>query len=172
MFTQILQKDVEFYDSRKTGDLISRLEADTTVVEGGLSNHFSSLVYNSVYCLATIIILFAKNWAMALFLIGIMCPFLCTGPVYGRYMKEIYKEVSNTKAKSSDYAEEALSNVRNIKAHATEELETGRLYKALTAVYDAEMLGAKVVGFFGFFILMMIFGTLDGLVFFAAFLES
>ena len=33
LFEEILKKDVEFFDSRKTGDLISRLEADTVKIE-------------------------------------------------------------------------------------------------------------------------------------------
>jgi len=33
-----MQKDVEFFDSRKTGDLISRLVSDTTKVENAVSS--------------------------------------------------------------------------------------------------------------------------------------
>ena len=33
LFDEIMSKDVEFFDSRKTGDLISRLEADTAKIE-------------------------------------------------------------------------------------------------------------------------------------------
>lgn len=41
LFDEIMQKDVEFFDGRKTGDLISRMEADTQKVESGLSNQLA-----------------------------------------------------------------------------------------------------------------------------------
>lgn len=37
LFDEILKKDVEFYDGRKTGDLMSRMEADTEKVQDGLA---------------------------------------------------------------------------------------------------------------------------------------
>lgn len=61
---------------------------------------------------------------MALFIVGIMFPFLCVGPIYGRVLKKIQKAVSDTKAQSSDIAEEALGNIRVVKAFATEDRES------------------------------------------------
>lgn len=37
VFEEIIKKDVEFFDSRKTGDLISRLQADTAKIEAALT---------------------------------------------------------------------------------------------------------------------------------------
>jgi len=37
LFEEIVNKDVEFFDSRKTGDLISRLQADTAQIENAIS---------------------------------------------------------------------------------------------------------------------------------------
>jgi ABC-type multidrug transport system fused ATPase/permease subunit len=38
LFTEIMKKDMEFFDSRKTGDLCSRLQSDISKIENAISN--------------------------------------------------------------------------------------------------------------------------------------
>jgi ABC-type multidrug transport system fused ATPase/permease subunit len=72
----------------------------------------------------TILMLFIFiSWKMTLFLIGTMAPTLCFTPIYGRYAKRIRKEISDAKANASNVAEEAIANIRTVKAFATEEVE-------------------------------------------------
>lgn len=58
LFDEILHKDVEFFDGRKTGDLMSRMEADTAKVENGLSNQLAALARSTVYCICVVVIIF------------------------------------------------------------------------------------------------------------------
>lgn len=60
---------------------------------------------------------------MTLFTLGIMLPTMFFGPVYGRAMRKLQKEISDGKAAASALAEEAFSNVRTVKAFATEDRE-------------------------------------------------
>ena len=41
-------KDVEFFDQRKTGELISRINSDTTAVESITTDAFTNLVTNFI----------------------------------------------------------------------------------------------------------------------------
>jgi ABC-type multidrug transport system fused ATPase/permease subunit len=38
VFEKIINQEVAFFDSRKTGDLISRLQADTAKIENALAS--------------------------------------------------------------------------------------------------------------------------------------
>ena len=60
---------------------------------------------------------------MTLFTFAIMMPTMFFGPVYGRFMRKINKVISDGKADASAIAEEAFSNIRTVKAFATEDTE-------------------------------------------------
>jgi len=123
LFKEILSKDCEFFDSRKTGDLLSRLSADTAKIENAISSQVSILIKSLLYILIVFGMFFYISWKMALFTIGVMIPTLFAGPIYGRFMKRIMKEISDGKAGASNVAEEAFSNIRTVKAFATEDRE-------------------------------------------------
>ena len=108
---------------------------------------------------------------MASFTLGILVPFMVIGPLYGKIVKKIKKEVSDAQAKASDIAEEALGNIRVVKCHATEDLETQNFLKGVTDVYNAEFWDAVAYGCFSGFMSVLMFGTLDALVFFAGYLN-
>lgn len=44
LFNSISTKDVSFFDKNKSGDLVSRLSSDTTVIEDGISTNISMLL--------------------------------------------------------------------------------------------------------------------------------
>lgn len=60
---------------------------------------------------------------MTLFILALMTPTMVFGPIYGKFMKRIMKDISDGKAAASNVAEEAFSNIRTVKAFATEDRE-------------------------------------------------
>jgi len=123
LFREILSKDCEFFDSRKTGDLLSRLSADTAKIENAVSTQVSILIKSTLFIIVVFGMFFYISWKMALFTLAVMMPTLFAGPIYGKFMKRVSKNISDGKAEASNVAEEAFSNIRTVKAFATEDRE-------------------------------------------------
>ena len=79
---------------------------------------------------------------------AILAPVFCLTPIYGKSMKKINKDISDGKAASSNVAEEAMSNVRTVKAFATEDFECTKYYKKNEYVYNRAKSAAICYGFF------------------------
>ena len=167
-----MHKDVAFFDSRRTGDLISRLSSDTAAIEGAISTQVAMLLKSGLYCIIVLVMFFVISWKMTLFTLGVMLPTTVAGPIYGKFAKRIRKEISDAKAESSNVAEEAIANIRTVKAFATEELECTEYQHKNDAIYTKAKLQAFWYGGFQFFMQFIMFGSLDALVYFAAFLNS
>lgn len=114
---------------------------------------------------------FYISWQMTLFTFGVMLPTMFFGPIYGKFMRKINKTISDGKAEASSIAEEAFVNIRTVKAFATEDSEC----KAYAAKNDFVFINAKkaamAYGLFQFTMTFVMFGSLDALVYFAAFLN-
>lgn len=67
-------------------------------------------------------------------------------------------------------AEEAFANIRTVKAFATEEIECASFAKMNDAVYETGKKAAIYYGLFNFSTELIIFGSIDALVFFASYL--
>jgi ATP-binding cassette subfamily B (MDR/TAP) protein 9 len=91
---------------------------------------------------------FKISWKMTLFTIAIMLPGMIFSPIYGKTMKRLNKEISDGKAAASSIAEEAFSNIRTVKAFATEDRECINYADKNDYVYLKAKESAKCYGFF------------------------
>ena len=148
LFDEILSKDVEFFDSRKTGDLISRLEADTAKIEAAAATQLVMVIKSTLYILLCLAVFFYISWQMSLFTLGVMLPVLCLGPIYGGFVREYNKKISDAKASASEHAEEIFGNVRTVKAFATEDAECLIYQERNDEIFAYEFKVAIAYGFF------------------------
>jgi ABC-type bacteriocin/lantibiotic exporter with double-glycine peptidase domain len=51
---QLLSKDIGWYDSQKTGDILSRISNDTSMIQDGLSTNISMFFRSFVFIIASI----------------------------------------------------------------------------------------------------------------------
>jgi len=56
-YTTIVEKDIAFFDDRRTGDIISRLNSDVMVVQETLSNNFSMVSRACLGIIASLVIM-------------------------------------------------------------------------------------------------------------------
>ncbi len=86
LFVEIMKKDVEFFDTRKTGDLISRLQSDTQKVQDALSRQLQMMTKSSLECVLCLGVFLYISWRMTLLTVGIMLPMMIFTPFYGFYI--------------------------------------------------------------------------------------
>lgn len=142
VFDEIISKDVAFFDQRRTGDLISRLQADTAKIENALSTQVAMLIKSGLYNVIVVVMFFIISWRMTLFTLALMIPTMFMGPAYGRVVRRLQKEISDRKAEASAVAEQAFSNIRTVKAFATEDYEAMQYQAANQGVFaSARSLG-------------------------------
>ena len=157
IYSAIIHKDVAFFDARKTGDLLSRLNSDTSVIQDGLSTNVSLFVRSTLFIILSFGILFVLSWELTLTTVASILPLVVFGIAYGSAMKKAQKEIQDKKAWISTLAEEAFSNIRTVKAFATESEEsskysTGNESVYLLGVYKGKWYGAFqfIANFFGY----------------------
>ena len=120
LFYFILHKDVAFFDETKTGDILSRISSDTSVIQDGLSTNISMFIRCMIFIIVTLFILCYISWRLTLVTLGGIFPILIVGKCYGEIIKKLSKDVQDQKAEMGAISEEAISCVRTVKAFSTE----------------------------------------------------
>ena len=89
MFYQLVRKDVGYFDTVKTGEILSRMSSDTQVVQDGLSTNISMLVRAVIFIVISIAILAFISWELTLVTVGGIIPFVCFAVCLGTVLRKI-----------------------------------------------------------------------------------
>ena len=173
LYHSLINKDIEFFDSKKTGDLrmniwffltilllVSRLGSDSAVIQEGLSTNVSMFLRSFIFIMVSFVFLFLISWELTLTMIGSILPVIVFSVFYGRMMKTAQKKVQDGKALISTVAEETFANVRTVKAFATEGQEVTRFERGNTQVYEIGYYKAVWYGVFNFVANFFVFGSM------------
>ena len=76
LFNSLINKDIEFYDTNRTGELISRISSDTQIVQEGLTTSVAQSVKEFSKVAVVCVIISFYSWQMALISIGCVFPSL------------------------------------------------------------------------------------------------
>uniref|UniRef100_T1J598 Mitochondrial potassium channel ATP-binding subunit n=1 Tax=Strigamia maritima TaxID=126957 RepID=T1J598_STRMM len=137
LFSSILKQDIAFFDTHKTGELINRLTTDVqdfksafkSCVSQGLKN-----VTQTAGCFVSLYMISPKMTA----LIGVILPaIIFAGSAIGTVLRVQSKKAHAQVEKSTSVADEAIGNIRTVRAFAMEEKEI--------SLYNAELDKASVL---------------------------
>jgi len=113
-----------------------------------------------LFIIVAFVFLFIISWELTLLMVASILPVMIFSVVYGRFMKRAQKIVQDKKAQISNVAEETFSNVRTVKAFATESDETRRFEEGNQGVYDIGYEKAVWYGIFNFVANFFVFGSM------------
>lgn len=126
VFAHILTLEPTFFETTRTGEVISRLTNDTSLLEQVIGTSFSLALRNAVIMVGSIAMMVATSPKLtALVLIGVpivMTPIL----VFGRRVRRLSRETQDRVADVSAYVDETLHEIRTVQAYAHEPHDRAR----------------------------------------------
>ena len=137
VFAHLTELDPSFYERTRSGEVMSRLTADTTQVKAAVGTAFSQSLRNLVLFLgALIMMILTSGWLSLLVLVAI--PLIVLPLVaYGRVVKQLSRKAQDTLASASAYAAENLSAIRTLQAFTNEKMVAGKFIGAVAQSVDA-----------------------------------
>ncbi|XP_069071065.1 ABC-type oligopeptide transporter ABCB9 [Pleurodeles waltl] len=128
LFHALLSQEIGFFDEYQTGDIISRLTADTAKMSDVLAGNVNLFLRSAVKVLGIIIIMFSISWQLSLVTVLGFPIMLLVSKAYGSYYKKLAEGVQDAHAKANNIAVEVLSAMKTVRSFANEETES-QLYK-------------------------------------------
>ncbi|CAD8129534.1 unnamed protein product [Paramecium sonneborni] len=135
LFQSLILKDIEFFDSNRSGELISRLSSDISVINKGTNNSISTVLKNAIQVIGSLILLCFISWRLTLVLFCVIPPSVIIAIIFVKKYKQLRKEYQQSIAYSTQIASEVLSNMRIVRSFSTEERESNSYKKANQDVY-------------------------------------
>ena len=137
VFGHLLALSPGFFESARTGEVISRLASDTTVVQQVIGYGLSMFVRNLLMMTGAAAMLFFTSWKLAaLVLVGVpatLVPIL----LLGRRVRRLSRASQDRVADVSAHVDEAIHEVRTVQAYAHEDADRAAFARHAEAAYAA-----------------------------------
>lgn len=136
LYGHLIGLDAEFHDRSRSGELVSRLSADSELLRTVVATSMSVALRSSVTVIGSLAMLFVTSPRLAAFaLIGI--PLAVLPIVLGaRRLEKASRASQDRVADANTLASETLGAVRTVQAHAREPYERGRFGDAIAIAVD------------------------------------
>ena len=160
VYTHVVRQSPEFFESTQTGEVISRLTTDTTVVQTVVGSSLSLGLRNVVMGVGALIALIVTNpWVMTQVL-GILVLVVLPTLYYGRRVRKLSRASQDRVADSSAIAAEVLGEIPVVQSYVQEDREAKRFQVSTEAAFDTARKRTRVRALLVAFIIVATFGAL------------
>ncbi len=137
LFTHLTRLDPSFFDAEKTGDIASRLSADTTQLKATFGSSASLALRNLFLFVGAITMMVVTSPKLSAFVLAAI-PIIVL-PLYaaGRSVREKSRRAQDRLADATAFATESLSAVRVMQSFLAETFAAGRYREAAFGAYEA-----------------------------------
>lgn len=158
VYAKVMNQSQEFFEKTKTGEILSRINTDTTLVETVVGSTFSIALRSAVtfFGAAFMMIFTAPKLAMYIaFLIPlVVLPIVLTG----RKIQKLSKAEQDRIADSSALATETINAMQTVQAYAQEQAENNKFITAINNAFKAAVASIRMTTIMSLLVGFVIFG--------------
>jgi len=138
VYSQVIRMEPEFFATTRTGEVLSRLNTDTTLVESLIGSSASVAVRNLLMLIASSVMLVVTAPSLA-GVIGLMI-LLVALPVMvlGRWVRRLSRDAQDRVADFSAHGDETINAVPTVQAFAQEGRESETFAGQVESAFDAQ----------------------------------
>ncbi len=149
LFAHLQNLAVSFFARRRTGELLSRLMNDVTVIQSIVTETPIDTAKQLVTFIGGIGFLLAMNWRLCLLILLLLPLLVLVAKFFGRKLKSLSTSIQDQTAALSTLLEEVISGIRIVKSFVQTKREEGRF---LTAVQHGLSLSLRRAGIMALFV--------------------
>ena len=137
VFAHLTRLSPAFFDRSQSGEIVSRLAADTTQVKSAVGATASLALRNLLLGLGALAMMVATSPKLSAFVIGAIPIVVLPIVAFGRSVRRRSRLAQDTLADATAYASEQIGSIRTLQAFTNEGLVSGRFSGAVEAAFAA-----------------------------------
>jgi len=148
LFSHLQTLTVSFFARRRTGELLSRLMNDVTVIQSIVTETPIDGVKQLVTFVGGITFLLMMNWRLCLLILILLPALVLVAKVFGRKLKSLSTSIQDHTASVSTLVEEVLSGIRIVKSFVQTQREKTRFAEQVDQTLGLTLRRAGIMAVF------------------------
>ncbi|MDH3661645.1 MAG: ABC transporter transmembrane domain-containing protein, partial [Alphaproteobacteria bacterium] len=149
-----------FFEVTRTGEVLSRLTADTSVVQSVISASLSQALRNVLLLIGGLVLLFVTNLKLSLLILVVVPVVIVPIVVIGRNVRNLSRAAQDRVGDLSGHGEETLNAVRTVQAFAQEARERTAFNRLTESAFAAATGYARARSTLAAVVISLVFGAI------------
>lgn len=160
VYKKIITQPIFFFESRRVGELTSRITNDVSQLQESLSMNLAMLVRQMVLPIVCIPFLLKISVTLTIWMLAVIPIMVVATVFFGRFIKRISKQAQDNLAETNVIVEETFQGIDVVKAFTNEKFETERYNNLNNNVVKTFIHASKFRASFVSFIIFSMFGAI------------
>jgi len=160
VYAHVVRQSPEFFETTASGEVLSRLTTDTTLVQTVVGSSLSMGLRNTVMGAGALIMLVVTNPYVMVQVLGILVLVVLPSLYFGRRVRKLSRASQDRVADSSAIAAEVLNAIPVVQSYVQEGREAQRFDAATESAFDTARKRTRVRAMLVGFIITATFGAL------------
>ena len=160
VYRHVVRQSPAFFETNATGEVLSRLTTDTTLVQQVVGSSLSMGLRNGVMGLGAMVMLIVTNPTVMTQVLGILLLVVAPAMVFGRRVRKLSRASQDRVADSSAIAAEVLNAIPVVQSYTQEPREAERFAVSTENAFDTARKRTLVRSMLVAFIISATFGAL------------
>ena len=160
VYSHVLRQSPEFFESTQTGEVLSRLTTDTTLVQTVVGSSLSLGLRNGVMGIGAMTMLIVTNPVVMAQVLGILVLVVLPSVYFGRRIRKLSRASQDRVADSSAIAAEVLNAIPVVQSYTQEDREAQRFDQSTANAFATAISRTRMRSVLVGFIITATFGAL------------
>jgi ATP-binding cassette subfamily B protein len=160
VFSHLTRLSPSFFDSASSGELVSRLTADTTQIKSAVVVSISTALRNFMLFAGAATMMVISSPRLSGAVIAVIPLIVLPLVAFGRRVRTLSRGAQDTLAAASAYASELIGAMRTLQAFTNERLATGRFDVQVERAYAAARNSTRARSFLTAIVIFLVFSSI------------
>ncbi|UPK04984.1 ABC transporter transmembrane domain-containing protein [Bradyrhizobium sp. 170] len=159
VFAHLVSLSPAFFDSARSGELVSRLTADTTQIKSAVGASVSIALRNMMLFIGATAMMVITSPKLSGFVLLAIPLIVIPLVAFGRWVRRLSRNAQDTLADASAYASELIGAIRTVQAYTSERMATNRFGGEVEQAYEAARSSTRARAVLTLIIIFIVFSS-------------
>jgi ATP-binding cassette subfamily B protein len=160
VYRHVVNQSPEFFETTQTGEVLSRITTDTTLIQAVVGTSVSMALRNVLLFLGGLAMLFVTSPKLSSIILGLLVMVVVPIVLFGRRVRKLSRDSQDRIADASAMAGEILNAMPTVQAFTHEKLEAARFGGSVEGAFQTAMRRIRARALLTMLAIVLVFGTI------------
>ncbi|WP_136415156.1 ABC transporter transmembrane domain-containing protein [Herbaspirillum sp. ST 5-3] len=159
IYRHVVTQSPQFFETTQTGEVLSRLTTDTTLIQTLVGTSISMALRNALLCIGGLVMLFVTSAKLAGIIIVLLAAVVLPIVLFGRRVRKLSRASQDRVADTSALAGEILNAMPTVQAFTHEKLESQRFGELVERAFQVALQRIRARSLLTVVAILLVFGA-------------
>jgi ATP-binding cassette subfamily B protein len=160
VYRHVVTQSPEFFETTQTGEVLSRLTTDTTLIQSVIGTTVSMALRNVLLSVGGMVMLFITSPKLSSIIVGLLVLVVAPIVMFGRRVRKLSRDSQDRIADASAMAGEILNAMPTVQAFTHEKIESERFSGSVQSAFATAMRRIRARALLTLAAIVLVFGAI------------